>query len=889
MNRSSALEKVENLIITCGYDPSAIRRDYKFIDDKRNINTADMVIFSEDKHLDVSTSCIAVAWIENEADADTLLGKYQFLAAPFVIILNRSEANIYDLRKQDNKDRKCVVSYKLLEKYFSDNRLNYDKKNLLAAKNSYYFYQLSLFAANVTKSKLVEIFEFAIRSEKNRLGEKYNDHITHVAIHVLAACIIEDKLWSYDTYVNNAVELIGKCSKYFPNYFKGIIGEPVKEQIAQNIFEYIRNQLSFQALTNDILGHLYEFAILDDDIRKMFGIHWTEEILTQQICKYLPFELIPESKRYILDGTCGSGSFLLAACNRLNKLLPIKMDGQNKHDLLTERITGIEKDMFASEIAKLSLLVYSIPYGNKWNIINSDFFEVSLDRNPSIIMTNPPFDYYNNVEIAANFMDKNLDILKPGGIMAIILPVTYLEGSKCIKSRKKLLNSARIFEIWYLPENTFETSDVATAIIILRKFNVGERLFEYLVRVLFVSNNDYKLFKKGGRATNVIFNNAKEWINSPQKIISNSIFESCLRHINYDISIEKLVSIERGIEPKIKSNEDFSDEIINGDNSNWEKWLQSPGENILEPYKITWKNYRRHNRRYVRYPGNHRLAKEKVPFKSEKILLNVTRNSVSKWRIYGAIDRDCYFVSHGFYILCDKKNNVSYEELVAVINHPITNLFIDKLNRKRYINKEILKNIPFPKFNEAQRQIIIDNVNRIMQLKKENSSNYWQNEVCKLIIEIDDIIYDAFQVPELEREKIAEYFSDVCRPGEEWNDFNSKKTNSMQRDSLSFERTWKVSGTIKNIDIGKQTVTLSVDEYEDEQTIPIPPTMPGWTLEQGTIFEAEIPFTQRNEVSLSKVNFLSFRMIDYGYLSVDELNLMEQTSSNPPAISGGEL
>ena len=887
MDRSSALEKVENLIITCGYAPNVIRRNYKFIDNKRNINTADMVVFSEDKHLDVSTSCIAVAWMENETDADNIIGKYQLLAAPFVIILNPLEVNIYDLRNQDNKDHKSVVSYKLLEKYFSDNRLNYDKKNLLAAKNTHYFNQLSLFAAYVTKDKLVELFELAIRSEKSRLGEKYNDHITHVAIHVLAACIIEDKLWSCDPHVDNSVDLIRKCSEYFSNYFKGIIGEPVKEKIAQNIFEYIRNQLTFQALTNDILGHLYEFAILDDDIRRMFGIHWTDEVLTQQICKYMPFEIIPESNRYVLDGTCGSGSFLIAACSRLNKLLPIKMNGQNKHDLITERITGIEIDKFASEIAKLSLLVYSIPYGNKWNIINSDFFKVSLNRNPSIIMTNPPFDYDKNEEKAAKFMDKYLDILEPGGIMAIILPATYLEGNRGVKSRYNLLHSARIYEIWYLPESTFETSDIAVVVILLRKFKVDESFSDYIVKTLFVSNYDYELFKKGGHASSIIFNNAKDWINAPQNIISNSIFESCLKSLKYETCIGRLVTISRGIQPKVDSNEDFCNEIANDSTDNWEKWLQSPGENILEPYKITWRNYRDHNRKYVKYPGDHNREKETVPFKSEKVLLNTARNSLSKWRIYSTIDRLGFYVGNGFYILYDKKSSVSYEEIVAIINHPITSLFIDKYNKKKYINMDIVKKIPFPKFNETQKHRIINNVNKVIELKCKGSDN-WQYEVCLLIGEIDTIIYDAFEVPEFERINIEGYFSDVYRPGEEWKYFTDGKATPTHTDLPSIERTWIISGIVKSIDTDKKAVTLSVDEYKDNQTIPIPLTMPGWALEQGTVFEAEIPFTQRKEVSLNNISFLSFRMIDYGYLSDDEFDTMEQTDSNPPVVSGGE-
>lgn len=883
MDRSSALAKIEHLVISCGYDRSTIRHDYKFIDNRKLIRSADIVVFSDSRHLDVSTSCITILWVETKNEADDLIDIYCFLATPFIIVLNPAEAIIYDLRKQEKQ--KSVVSYKLLERHFSDNRLNYDKHNLLIAKNSDYFYQISLFAVNATKYKLVELFEKAIRVEKKRLNEKYTDDVTYVAIHVLAACIIQDKLWGYENNSENVIELLAKCSQDFPNYFKGIIGHQIKEKIAQNIYDYIRHELTFQALTNDILGHLYEFAILDNDIRKMFGIHWTDENLAEQITKCLPFEVIPENERYILDGTCGSGSFLIAACNRINRMLPLKMDKQYKHDLLTQMMTGIEIDKFASEVAKLSLLVYSIPYGNKWNIINSDFFKVPLSKKPSIIMTNPPFDYYKNKEVAAGFMDKYLDTLQPGGIMAIILPATYLEGSKCVKSRKNLLDSARIYEIWYLPCNSFATSDISTVVVILRKFKTGETCSQYPVKTLFISSGDYEFFKKTGRATEVIFKDVKEWLDSSEKIISNSILDSVLDNICVEKRIGELVSIGRGIEPKIKSDEDFSNKITSGKNGNWEKWLQSPGENILEPYNITWKNYRKHKRLYVLYPGNHHRPKENIPFKSEKILLNVSRNSVSKWRLYGAIDRDGYYVSHGFYILYNKKDEVSYEELVAVINHPITSLYIDKYNKKIYINKPILESIPFPTFTAEQSETIITSVNRIIELKKVKNPN-WENEVRKITSYMDNIIYDALKVPESDRYKIADYYTNVSRPGEEWKNLEYHIRSTLLDHFVYPEKTWKVFGTVQEVDIERQTVTLSIDEFEPNQIIPIPNTMPGWALEKGIVFEAIIPYSERNQLLLSRIDFLSFRMIDYGYLSDDDLDAIDQKT--PPTYSGGD-
>jgi hypothetical protein len=53
--------------------------------------------------------------------------------------------------------------------------------------------------------------------------------------------------------------------------------------------------------------------------------------------------------------------------------------------------------------------------------------------------------------------------------------------------------------------------------------------------------------------------------------------------------------------------------------------------------------------------------------------------------------------------------------------------------------------------------------------------------------------------------------------------------------------------------------------------IPIPPTMPGWALRPGTTFLASIPWEQRHEIDLSRINWLDFRTLEFGYLSDEDL------------------
>ena len=75
-----------------------------------------------------------------------------------------------------------------------------------------------------------------------------------------------------------------------------------------------------------------------------------------------------------MDGTCGSGSLLLSACKRLEDLASYEKTEFDRHDYLTRMIEGYDIDKFASEVARLSLLLYSLPYGNKWDIHAGDCF-----------------------------------------------------------------------------------------------------------------------------------------------------------------------------------------------------------------------------------------------------------------------------------------------------------------------------------------------------------------------------------------------------------------------------------------------------------------------------------------------------------------------------------
>lgn len=871
MNRAIALNEFTNCLFnTCGYTPANAVEDYKFIF-RQTIEVADMVIFSDNDRYDVSTSCIALVKDEGEERDYELLEKYKTLTTPIITFLDSEEARIYDLRKPTLKCNK--VSYKLLEQHFSMNRVDYAKKNLLLAKKLPHLYQLTLFSLDATKKLLVETFEQAIFDEINKLPiVKQNDDVIEAAIYILAACILEDKLWPKESPSPNVKILLEKCANKYPEYFRDILAKEQSLNV-DAIFNRIRSNLVFTTVTHDMLGHFYEHAILDKSLRQELGIYWTNECIAKNICHCLPFENIPLDQRIVLDGTCGSASLLIAACDRLDSLLPVKMKGQDRHNWLTERIIGVEKEKISAKIAKLALLLYSIPYGNKWRIRNVDFQHYEPELEPSIIVANPPFKEMRTEEKAAEFLNRYLDLLKKGGIMAIVLPRSYLENPKCQNSRRKLLQLARILEVWYLPEKVFDNSEIATTVILLKKHTKESSLItNYLTKVNEVTQTDFKNFLETGNPSLTIFYNAKQWIDDPYNRIYFSTLDSVLESVVFKYKLKDVVRIRQGIIPQ--DSKDFSDiKLPEDDQGHWGRWLQSVSNRALEPYKIEVKKQKGNqyfHKVYTRYPGNHYQKAQEVNFSLPKVITNVARNSRGFWRIYGAIDTSGLYVSQRFFIFFNPMPGISLEEITAVINNPITNAFISKYNRRAYLNISNLEEIPFPNFSKRQQARIIDLVQRLMKLKKESIYN-WKEEARSITCKLDDIVFDAFGVSESLRVLIKMEAEASTRPGEEWFKYSKKREKRIERKNSFNGPIWKMAGSILSINVFEKSMKLNLEGFDEHIDIPIPASTPGWALEEGQDVEIEIPFSQRYLTNFKECTLIKFRILNDGCLSEEEI------------------
>ncbi len=224
----SSLDILQDQLYKCGFSPNNIKRNLKYHSTNKAISIADMVVYADEKIQDLTTSFISVFYIQN--NKEKILEEAKFLATPVVFLLQSNDVEIIHY----NQNESSKITYALLEHYFSENRLLYSKKELSTLKNSSGFQQILLFAIDATKELLTSTFDRIISEEKNRLGNLYVNEITKVAIHILAACVIEDKMWKDQS--QNVVNLIHKCQQHLPNYFKGCLSSNRKIDIAQNVY-----------------------------------------------------------------------------------------------------------------------------------------------------------------------------------------------------------------------------------------------------------------------------------------------------------------------------------------------------------------------------------------------------------------------------------------------------------------------------------------------------------------------------------------------------------------------------------------------------------------------------------------------------------------------------
>ena len=309
---------------------------------------------------------------------------------------------------------------------------------------------------------------------------------------------------------------------------EGVFEEHERIVLKNRSVAYVVGELQAYSLTQtdeDAVGSAFEvFA------ESKFAGEKGEFFTPREIVKTAIHIIAPKPGETIIDPACGSGGFLICALQQIwcamerhprwNRL-PHGRLASAKRQIARETIYGLDKESDLVRIAKAYMAIIGdgksrVAQANSLHAA-TDFddparsFVVTNDGKPrfkqfDIVLTNPPFGSkdtkvalsesaqfdlghkwtkqkdgtYRKTATAQKtpaqelFIERCLDLLKPGGRMAIVLPEIYAHGSTKKHIIQYLSARASIRAVIDLPRNSFQPhTDIKTLLWIVEKSHVG--------------------------------------------------------------------------------------------------------------------------------------------------------------------------------------------------------------------------------------------------------------------------------------------------------------------------------------------------------------------------------------------------------------------------------
>lgn len=213
-----------------------------------------------------------------------------------------------------------------------------------------------------------------------------------------------------------------------------------------------------------VFGDLYEQILKDLQSAGNAGEYYTPRAVTQ----FMVDMVNPQLGETVLDPACGTGGFLTCTIEHLRKQAKTADD----ETLLQKSVRGVEKKPLPHLLCVTNMLLHGIdtPTNVKHdNTLARPLRDYGPKDRVDCIVTNPPFGgmeedgiednfpaTFRTRETADLFLVLILNLLKPGGRAAIVLPdgTLFGEGVKT-KIKEKLLTECNLHTIVRLPNGVF--------------------------------------------------------------------------------------------------------------------------------------------------------------------------------------------------------------------------------------------------------------------------------------------------------------------------------------------------------------------------------------------------------------------------------------------------
>lgn len=233
-------------------------------------------------------------------------------------------------------------------------------------------------------------------------------------------------------------------------------------------------------------------AIFFNEFSRYAGKSSDGQVFTPEHIASLMYRLIEvDMNDKVLDGTCGSGTFLTIAMSKMIK----EAGGTNTQkatDIMSKQLYGIEFDPQVYALACANMLIHKDGKTNLEQADTRDDYACKWIESKGItkVLMNPPYERkYGCLTIVKNVLDN----IPKGTKCAFILPDKKLEKDN---GRNKLLKDHTLTTIIKLPENLFFGKGVTTSIFI---FESGKAQNGRTIKAYYIEDDGLETVKNKGR------------------------------------------------------------------------------------------------------------------------------------------------------------------------------------------------------------------------------------------------------------------------------------------------------------------------------------------------------------------------------------------------------
>ena len=456
--------------------------------------------------------------------------------------------------------------------------------------------------------------------------------------------------------------------------------------------------------------------------------------------------------------------------------------------ILKENLYGVDLDPKAVEIAQLNLMIRAaesrhrlptleknIRVGNSviddpqvagarafpWN---ERFPEIMRGGGFDVVIGNPPYVrphripppeksyFWRNTktfraksDLYACFIERSIGLLRPKGIVSLIIPHTWTSLESFFYLRKEILENCRVNKLVQLPKKVFQDATVETCIVVLEKEPSGERRANNEVVVTRLDEGQGETEVKRFRQSEILRNHLYNF-----ELYSESEANSIFRKLAKLPKLKSLVNFTYGLKT---GDDDTFISTERRDSSSMPLLRSADISRYSSSYKGEFVWYRPElmtaNKLTAR-PGN------RERFEQPKLIMSRMGKA-----LVGTYDSEGFFVKDCM-LLAPKRTNVSLLYLLGLLNSRLLNYYY----RNFFVTVDVLKNallsLPVSKAEEVDVRRMEGLVKRALVLREDRSLRSQTaltddarqritDEIHALDLAIDDLVYRLYGLTAKER------------------------------------------------------------------------------------------------------------------------------------------